>query len=288
MNAATKIEATTAIWDALSRTDPAHTKQFKRAGGFSGTALKPIWIVKRLTEQFGPVGIGWGMDHPQFQTVQGHNGEVLVYCTVRCWHTHPDNTFFGVGGDKVVTYIKPNEQYKRPERWENDDEAFKKAFTDAVGNAFKFVGVGADIHMGQFEDSKYVRMLEREFAAGEPAGGQSEGRAVSPRQDTEQPRVNKGWREPDSIYSTPTKLHAGLTRHTHDLKGCGDSSMIYGLCNEPDWREFCRVAEKHAPHYLHGGPELPPEWEGLLVLAERMVKEFDTAEANQRTAFART
>lgn len=168
-----------AIWKALSKTDPAHTKQFKRAGGFSGTAIKPMWIVHKLTAQFGPIGHGWGVGKPEFQVVQGDNREVLVYCTVECWHGSPDNSFYGVGGDKIVTHIKANEQYKRPERWDNDDEAFKKAFTDAVGNAFKFVGVGADVHMGQFEDSKYVQAVAREYA--EQAGkGQSQTGAVSP------------------------------------------------------------------------------------------------------------
>lgn len=152
------------FWEALSRTDPAHTKQFKRAGGFSGTALKPIWVEHMLTEVFGPAGIGWGMDKPEFQVIPGHNGEVLVFCTVRGWHGNPENSVYGVGGDKVVTYIKANEQYKRPERWENDDEAFKKAFTDATMNAFKHVGVGADIHMGLFDDSKYVSAMREEYS----------------------------------------------------------------------------------------------------------------------------
>lgn len=153
----------TAIWDVLSKTNPAHTKGFKRGGGFSGTAIKPQWVISRLTEEFGPVGVGWGHNEPSFQIVPGDNREVLVYCTLQCWHTDRANTFYGVGGDKVVTYIKANEQYNRPERWENDDEAFKKAFTDAAMNAFKFLGVAADVHMGLFDDSKYVQEMREEF-----------------------------------------------------------------------------------------------------------------------------
>lgn len=153
----------TEIWDALAKTDPNQTKGFKRAGGFSGTAVKPIWCVKRMTEQFGACGTGWGMNEPQFQVVPGHNGEVLVYCTVSLWYGD-GKTVFGVGGDKVVTYIKANEQYGRPERWENDDEAFKKAFTDALTNAMKHIGMAADIHMGLFDDNKYVNGLRQEFA----------------------------------------------------------------------------------------------------------------------------
>ncbi len=142
------------IWDALGKTDPKHTKPFNRAGGFKGTAIKPIWILRGLTEQFGPAGIGWGVNEPRFEVVQA-DGEILVYCTVSAWHGNKDNILWGVGGDKV--------QAKRSGGSFCDDEAFKKAFTDAVNNAFKSIGVGADVHMGQFDDDKYVAAVGREF-----------------------------------------------------------------------------------------------------------------------------
>lgn len=154
----------TSLWDRLGRTDPKHTKQFKRAGGFQGTAIKPMWSYRRMTEEFGPCGEGWGLGEPSFQVVPGENREVLVYCTASVWYGSDRKTVYGVGGDKVVSFIKANEQYKRPERWESDDEAFKKAFTDAVTNALKMIGVGADVHMGMFDDSKYVNSMAQEFA----------------------------------------------------------------------------------------------------------------------------
>lgn len=152
------------IWDKLGKTDPAHTKKFKRSGGFEGTAIKPMFSYHRMTEEFGPCGTGWGIGKPDFQVVSGENKEVLVYCTVSIWYDSKENTVFGVGGDKVVTHIKANEQYKRPERWESDDEAFKKAFTDAVTNALKLIGVGADVHMGMFDDNKYVNAMTAHFS----------------------------------------------------------------------------------------------------------------------------
>lgn len=157
----------TQLWDALGKTDPAHTKQFKRAGGFSGTALKPQWVLRKLTEQFGPCGVNWGVNKPDFQVVQGQD-EVLVYCTVSAWHGRADNLLWGVGGDKVVSKLNSGKII-------HDDEAFKKAFTDAIMNAFKFVGVGADIHMGQFDDNKYVQEVAEEFE-----------RAANPRISPEQ------------------------------------------------------------------------------------------------------
>lgn len=150
----------TALWDSLGKTDPAHTKRFSRSGGFKGTATKPMWVYRRLTEQFGPVGIGWGHSKPDYQVVPGAEGEVLVYCTVECWHSDRANTFHGVGGDKVVS--------KNKHGLFSDDEAYKKAFTDAVMNAFKSLGVAADVHMGLFDDDKYIAQMEREFSMSEP------------------------------------------------------------------------------------------------------------------------
>lgn len=155
----------TELWDRLGRTDPAHTKTFKRAGGFSGTAIKPMWSYRRMTEEFGPCGVGWGINKPEFQVVPAGE-ETLVFCTVGIWYVSDDiddkaqfkNTIsevYGVGGDKVVAKFSTGPR--------TDDEAFKKAFTDAVTNALKLIGVGADVHMGMFDDNKYVNTVAKEF-----------------------------------------------------------------------------------------------------------------------------
>jgi hypothetical protein len=53
-------QANLELWERLFPTDPSQTKTFRRAGGFSGTAIKPMWMVMRATEEFGPIGQGWG------------------------------------------------------------------------------------------------------------------------------------------------------------------------------------------------------------------------------------
>lgn len=151
-----------ALWEKLGKTDPKHTKAFKRAGGFGGTAIKPIYTEQKMTEVFGPAGKGWGMGEPSFQVVPGSDGQVAVYCTVSLWwslETGGAKTVYGVGGDMVVV--------KQTSGLRTDDEAFKKAFTDAMGNAMKHLGMSADVHMGLFDDSKYVNELRSEMA--EPA-----------------------------------------------------------------------------------------------------------------------
>lgn len=150
----------TDLWDRLGKTDPKHTKPFKRSGGFSGTSIKPIYSYRRMTEEFGPCGEGWGINEPTFQVVSGSEGEVLVFCTASIWYGTKDKIVFGVGGDKVVV--------KQSSGLRGDDEAFKKAFTDGLTNALKMIGVGADVHMGMFDDDKYVNALKQEMDAPPP------------------------------------------------------------------------------------------------------------------------
>lgn len=148
-----------ALWNTLGKTDPAHTKPFKRAGGFGGTAIKPIYTEQKMTEEFGPCGTGWGFSEPRFETVPASDGQIAVYCWLSLWYVldgKRSEPVFGVGGDMVVV--------KQSSGLRTDDEAFKKAFTDAIGNAMKHVGMSADVHMGLFDDSKYVTELRNEIA----------------------------------------------------------------------------------------------------------------------------
>lgn len=174
------------IWATLGKTDPNHTKQFQRSGGFKGTAIKPMWCNQRMTEVFGPCGLGWGMEKPDFQVVPGTEGEILVFCTVQMWYLEkPDASergiAYGVGGDKVVI--------KQKDGLRNSDEAFKAAFTDALGNAMKFIGMAADVHMGLFDDNKYVRELKEEFSGKDKPEGSKSGPKFITKAKAEQMRV---------------------------------------------------------------------------------------------------
>jgi hypothetical protein len=163
----------TDLWDKLGRTDPKHTKGFSRAGGFKGTAIKPMWAFRRMTEEFGACGIGWGINQPAFQVVPSGDGETLVYCTVSIWHGSRDQIVFGVGGDKVVSKRRDGGSF-------SDDEAFKKSFTDAITNALKLIGVGADVHMGCSMTASMWPRWQRSFPKSRTAAA-LDVRSISPK-----------------------------------------------------------------------------------------------------------
>lgn len=162
--AAGAVAANTRVWDALFRTDPKATKGFTRGGGFKGTAIKPIYMTEQMTKLFGPCGDGWGMTEPAYMThtLTEPAGQVAIYCRVGVWFRTIDGEMsahvWGVGGDTLLKKRKDGS-------YELDDEAYKKAYTDALSNAFKQLGMSADIHMGLFEDSKYVAEAGAEAAA---------------------------------------------------------------------------------------------------------------------------
>jgi hypothetical protein len=250
------------IWNALSRTDPKHTKGFSRAGGFKGTAVKPIWITQRLTEQFGPCGEGWGFDKPEFQIVNGDNRELLVYCIVTAWYLSEGvrRDVYGVGGDKIITYIKANEQYNRPERWENDDEAFKKAFTDALGNAFKFVGVAADVHMGLFDDSKYVAEVAAEF---QPKTGEE---PAAKREKLEGP------------YPSPSALKGAIKAFATELGKMDDLGGFNAWMETSDVVELEKQALRYLPEWWETGEGMPAEFVPVSIRIHQKKRDLENLE----------
>jgi hypothetical protein len=146
------------LFEALGRTDPDYTKPFRRTG-FSGTAVSPMWFIKQMTQYFGTPGCDWGTTKPEFTTfVPVDDGcDPLVYCTIGVWVGSPDRTIYGTGGDILITKFKSGDRV-------SDDEAFKKAHTDAINNAFKYFGIAADVHGGKFDDNKYVNNVREELA----------------------------------------------------------------------------------------------------------------------------
>jgi hypothetical protein len=59
------------LWEAVSKTDPKHTKKFSRAGGFSGTAINATYLIRKATELWGPMGQGWGPEFADEKYVTG-------------------------------------------------------------------------------------------------------------------------------------------------------------------------------------------------------------------------
>lgn len=147
------------IWGAVQTTDPKFTKKFTRSGGFSGTATNATWLAKRATETFGPMGIGWGitiLNESIFDGAPMESGgcEKVHRVHIKLWYMldgqRGEIEHFGqtmlVGKNKYGAFT--------------DEEAPKKSLTDAMSKALSLLGFAADVHLGLYDDVKYVHSLK--------------------------------------------------------------------------------------------------------------------------------
>ena len=144
------------IWDAVSKTDPSHTKKVNQRGGF--TAISAHYQIMQATKQFGPIGIGWGYTNGDAILM----GDKLVVVPVTIWHGDRSNVFGPLYGSAELIDAKGR----------LDNDAPKKASTDGLTKGLSQLGFNADVFLGKFDDNKYVASLEREFAAAEQVADQ--------------------------------------------------------------------------------------------------------------------
>lgn len=144
------------LWSQVEKTDPAHTKRVNQRGGF--TSIDAHYQVQRATELFGPVGQGWG-----YNVVYGLErlGDDLSVATadVTLWYIQ-DNEHCSYGPWRGATpLLTPSKGGPRL-----DDDAWKKATTDALTKALSHLGFSADVFLGKYDDNKYIARLEKEKA----------------------------------------------------------------------------------------------------------------------------
>lgn len=153
------------LWDSVQKTDPSATKQ-ATVSGQKITSISGQHMIKKATEAFGPVGLGWGWRVVEERFDKGGDirkdtGEVIgseVGHTVRiCLWFERD----GKRGE-VEQYGCTPFTYKSKWGVTTDTEAPKKSLTDAVKKALAMLGFSADIFLGLYDDSDYVRQRQEE------------------------------------------------------------------------------------------------------------------------------
>lgn len=133
------------IYDKVRSVPKEALKAFNN-GRFSGTDINPMWRIKKLTELFGPCGIGWYTEVTRQEVVSADDQTMMVFVDVNLYIKDGDTwskPIFGTGGNTLKV------------KGRGDDEGYKKAYTDAVSIACKALGIGADVWFANDTTSKY-------------------------------------------------------------------------------------------------------------------------------------
>ena len=137
------------------RSVPKEAKKEIEAGRLKGKHdINPMWRIKALTEVFGPAGFGWYTEVVRTWTEASESGEMAVFVDINLYVKKDgewSKPIFGNGGNKLIANEKKYENGQQVYIPYLDDDAYKKAYTDAISVAAKALGVGADVY---FEKDK--------------------------------------------------------------------------------------------------------------------------------------
>ena len=142
------------IWKSLEKTADEAKKPIE-AGRLKGfTDINPCWRMKRLTEVFGPCGIGWKYNIVSTHVIPGANEEVAAFVDILLYFKKDGEWSEGVPGLGGSMFVA-----KERNGMHTSDECFKMALSDAIGTACKALGMSADIYFSK-DRSKYTTAQE--------------------------------------------------------------------------------------------------------------------------------
>lgn len=140
------------IYEAARAVPSEAQKQFNN-GSFSGTDINPMWRIKKLTELFGPCGIGWYYDIVS-ERAEEHGDQTMAIVDINLYikvNGEWSKPIYGTGGNSLKKTTKNGVK--------TSDEGYKMALTDALSVAAKALGIGADIYFSK-DKTKYSGSVE--------------------------------------------------------------------------------------------------------------------------------
>jgi hypothetical protein len=148
-----------ALWDRVCVTDPKAVKPIT-GKQYSGNSPKPYWIVERLTEEFGPCGVGWGFSIINERFERFSDTDSLHVASVRFWYVIDGKRgeLEQIGQTKA-SYVSSKGAFIL------DEDAPKKSVTDALVKCASYIGFAGDIFSGRWDDSKYVEWAREQYQA---------------------------------------------------------------------------------------------------------------------------
>lgn len=142
---------------------PAEAKKSIQAGRLKGfTDINPMWRIRKLTELFGPCGIGWYYTVEREWLEPTETGEVAAFVRIHLYIKADEDwskPIVGVGGSAFVANESKGARMS--------DEAYKMAQTDALSVACKNLGIGAEVYWAAGE-TKYNSWQKNEGAKAAP------------------------------------------------------------------------------------------------------------------------
>ena len=196
------------------RSVPTEAKKAIEAGRLKGKSdINPMWRIKKLTEVFGPVGFGWYTEVVKSWTEVDENSDVAVFVDINLYVQKDgqwSKPIYGNGGNKLISHERKYENGVPVVVPYLDDDAYKKAYTDAISVAAKALGVGADVYFEK-DVTKYDVAQSQPVAAASETPVDAPKPTLSPSMKTWKQAIAFTASQKDSIENLSARLKAKYT-----------------------------------------------------------------------------
>ena len=230
------------IYEA-ARVVPQDALKTIQAGRLKGMSdINPMFRIKRLTEMFGPCGVGWWYEITRKEiTFDEITNQKCAFVDINLYYTDPEtghdsHAIPGTGGASFVA-TERNGPYM-------SDECYKMALTDAISVAAKALGIAADVYYKN-DRSKYTKdTLETEQP---PADG------LQPGEKMELPKAGS-WNPKNAIglfcKRVGLKLVDFANLRTALIAGGIVKDIPSGELSPVDFDVLCKAMEANYPELL--------------------------------------
>ena len=141
------------LWEAVRTVDPKYTKDVNVSGKQPFTNIDAYYLIETATKHFGTYGKGFGLRDVTIDEVT-LGGTVLAKLHGEFYY--PGGSFPVFNALKILYPAKGG--YTKI-----DEDAYKKIITNTLSKALSYLGFGADVYMGRFEDAGYVQEVTQMF-----------------------------------------------------------------------------------------------------------------------------
>lgn len=149
------------LWEKV-RSVPDTAKKEIGGGRLKGmTDINPMWRIKKLTEVYGPVGIGWYYDITDKHIEEGANGEKAAFVDIKLYVKVDGEWSKGISGTGGSSFVA-----KEKSGLYVNDECYKMALTDAISVSCKSLGFGSDVYWPK-DNTKYNDQKKSNYNSGD-------------------------------------------------------------------------------------------------------------------------
>lgn len=162
------------LWKSVEKTPPDMTKPVSY-GKRKYTTVDPQWQLRVATSLWGPYGHRWGMRNIKYRIEEIKSNDKV------CLETRDEQNKLVSSTEILADFIKysiileaeffypvdeegeASFQIINDDKYSVDDEVLKKIITNTRSKALSWLGFSADVFLGKFEDTAYVKDLQIKF-----------------------------------------------------------------------------------------------------------------------------